>query len=235
MKTEVTYLGNSGWSVKTENTFLVFDYSRRMPTTKKGDPLIDRIDINKHTKENMYVFISHKHPDHFDKCVLDWEDSVERIKYVLGWQRKNEKGYVLMGLNEDRRVDNLEISTLRATDEGVGFLVKVDGLTMIHFGDHAKWVEEADADYREQVDYIAGKCDLVDMIFLPIAKGSGDRPQYLTDGAQYAIEKLNPKCVFPMHGGDREPLYREFAEEMKAKKVRAEIICANSFGDSWNI
>ena len=229
----VWYLGHSGWAIKTKNHFLIFDYTEMNTVVKDKEihnSFINSIDLK---NENVYVFVSHVHEDHYDKIIYSWGEQVKNIKYILGWENSESSKYTYVGANKGYNIDDIEITTIEATDDGVGYLVELDGLSILHFGDHANWCSEIDLDYKEQIDYIKEKCANVDIAFLPIAKGNGLRPQSITDGAEYAINKLNIKVAFPMHCGGRENLYREFEEEVKLKLRNSKIICAKNPDDMW--
>ena len=86
----------------------------------------------------------------------------------------------------------MEIWTIKSTDEGVGFLVKVDGLVVFHGGDHAYWGGSIDSFSRE-IDYLAKVEDKIDIVFLALATGTGQRSESITRGIFYAIEKLRQK------------------------------------------
>jgi len=231
----VWYLGHSGWAIKTKNHFLVFDYTALNAVVKDREILNSFIDSADLKNENVYVFVSHDHDDHYDKIIYSWEQQVENIKYIFGWENSQSSKYTCVGANKIYNIDDIEITTIESTDDGVGYLVKVDGISIVHFGDHANWCVEADSYYKEQVEYLKERCATVDIAFVPIAKGSGLRPQSITDGAEYAINELNVKMAFPMHGGGREKLYRDFAEEVKLQLKNSKIICAENPDDMWRL
>lgn len=52
-------------------------------------------------------------------------------------------------------------------------------------------------------------------------------------GDSYAIEKLSPKVVFPMHSGGNEHVYTRFATEAMAVNVKTDIIAAEFRGDRF--
>jgi hypothetical protein len=38
-----------------------------------------------------------------------------------------------------------------------------------------------------------------------------------------------------MHGGGREYLYKEFAEDIKANIANSKLVCAEDTGDKWSV
>lgn len=224
----VCYLGHSGWMVKTQNCTLIFDYTRR------DNNIIDPDDFK---NEKVYVFVSHAHKDHFDEVIYDWRKYVKNIKYVHGMPSEINCTSDCLYLQGDENVlfSDIEIYTLTSTDDGVGFLVRLDGLSILHLGDHANWNEDARDDFKAAIDKLAKDDGGADIIFAPVAKGNGIRTKGITDGVVYAAHKLHAKYIFPMHGGNKEYLYREFAEDVKDSIGEAKIICAESMNQTWEL
>jgi ribonuclease BN (tRNA processing enzyme) len=82
----IWYLYHSGWAVKTKNDLLIFDYTEppaRPPNRSLDSGAIDPSEI---ADENVTVFISHRHSDHYDPIILEWRTAVKRIRYVWGWE-----------------------------------------------------------------------------------------------------------------------------------------------------
>lgn len=231
----VWYLGHSGWAVRTSRHLLIFDYTAvNQPdeVTQVSNLVIEAENL---PLDKVYVFTSHEHDDHYDPVIHTWQEHGKNIRYILGLNAETCHPDVIYVQGQiDVYVDDVEIHTIPATDDGVGFLVRVDGLGILHLGDHANWVEELDDIFKEQIDYLASKQLELTLAFIPIAKGNGTRNQSITEGARYAIEQLKPEVVFPMHGGSREHLYREFASEVE-NEVEAQIICATTPGNSWRL
>lgn len=223
----IGYLGHSGWIIKTQNCLLIFDYTRRDNNIVDPDNFKD---------EKVYVFASHAHVDHFDEVIYEWRGHVKDIKYILGMPNDIHRTNDCLYLQKDENVllNDIEIYTLTSTDDGVGFMVKLDGLSIVHLGDHAKWCQEAREDYKDAIDKIA-KNGQADIVFAPIAKGSGVRVKEITEGVVYAAKKLNAKYLFPMHGGGKEYLYREFAEEIKDSVGETKIVCAECMNQYWEL
>lgn len=225
----VYYLGHSGWAVKTKSHFLIFDYfemDRNIGNKGLENGYIDPYEIK---DENVFVFVSHKHQDHFDKKIKGWKDIVPNITYIAGWYSIGSN-FIGVPPHTNTTAFDLGIYTLKSTDEGSGFLINVDGLTIFHAGDHANWEDnDPDVSYYDEIDYIADKNSKVDIAFIPVTTFSGLRPKCMTVGAIYALKKLNPDAAFPMHGNNREYLYKEFAAEDGAKDFN--IVCAEKPGD----
>jgi hypothetical protein len=92
----IWYLGHSGWAIQTKSHFLIFDYWERTES--------ERALANGHIRpeeirdQNVIVFVSHGHPDHFDPRVLEWKDEVPRITYVFGWEADEDPDLLMVRL-----------------------------------------------------------------------------------------------------------------------------------------
>jgi L-ascorbate metabolism protein UlaG (beta-lactamase superfamily) len=113
----------------------------------------------------------------------------------------------------------------------VGFLVKVDGLTIFHAGDHACKDKNFMAPYTDEIDYLADKCSNVDLAFLPITGCGFNDPEAVKSGIFYALEKLKPEVMFPMHVLGFEYMYKEFARDAEKENTKTKFACAKDKGD----
>jgi L-ascorbate metabolism protein UlaG (beta-lactamase superfamily) len=228
----IWYLGHSGWAVKTAEHFLVFDYwewDDKAEGAGLSDGFIHHPDLK---DQDVYVFVSHAHGDHFDETILDWSQSIERITYVFGWKAFEDPSHIyLTKPREKKRFGDFEVLTINHEFDNipeVAFLVKVDGLVIFHSGDHGTVGEKMNPIFRDNIDYLAENTDGVDIAFISIfGSNYGDS---VNKGDLYTIESLEPKVTFPMHCGRREHEYKEFASEARKKNIQTQIICAEARG-----
>ena len=136
---------------------------------------------------------------------------------MVGTLKKNPDHIYLKG-HETFKNSEINVSTLTATDAGVGFLVNIDGLTIFHSGDHELY-RGRKGDFIKEVDYISKKTDNCDICFDVGRKHDGF----------YIIKKLAPKIRFPMHGG----MYQRNATEAKRKYPLIKSLYAKNRGDSF--
>ena len=141
--------------------------------------------------------------------------------------------YVLLEPRVRKNVDGVDIATIKSTDGGVGIVVRVDGLTIYHAGDHANRTKELEAAFTEEIDYLAGQDPSIDLAFLPITGCGFRNPEAVEKGTYYFLEKLSPKVMFPMHGADNEYLYSEFARKAEKKNSSTYFCCAENRGDNY--
>lgn len=239
---KVTYTGHSGWIVQTADNVLIFDYLDASKSANQG--LANGSFCCEQMKDkNVYVFVSHTHGDHYDTTIYSWNDKVDNITYVFGFNPEEsnyhkDKGYAgpdftFIADNTTQKVKDISITTLKSNDSGQGFLVEIDGITIYHPGDHALFTEEDKEGFVKEVDFIAGIRNDVDIAFLPVTGCPARwKKEFIVDGFFYSIDKLNPKLVYPMHAMDREYKLKEFAEMAEEKKCKAELVCVEYKGDS---
>lgn len=200
----VRYLYHSGWEVTTKNHVLIFDYTK--PATQ---PAARPIDPAATSGREVWVFVSHNHADHFDPAILAWRSSAKPIRYVWGWEGEGAPEDIQFG-RERRTVaaPGLEIMNIHHEFDGIpesAFLVKTDGLTILHAGDHGHSRGPANPVFKDNLLYLAALAPKLDFMFTPTYGGEID-----------ALRVLKPKAVFPMHDGGNERQYALFARKVEA-------------------
>jgi ankyrin repeat protein/L-ascorbate metabolism protein UlaG (beta-lactamase superfamily) len=229
------YLKHSGWALKTKSAFLVFDYWDNDPVPDRKLLANGHIDPAELAGLKVYVFVSHEHADHFDRQIFDWKNAVPGIQYVLGFEAEDTEGAIHMAPRTERKVGDLTVTTIRSNDAGVGFAVRVDGLTIFHAGDHSNnTLEVAGNDFFPEIDYLAEKGIRPDMAFFLNAYGCGStNPEAFQKGIFYAVDKLKIKAVLPMHAAYREWVYRDLVEGVARAKVNVQVGAAVNQGDRF--
>ncbi len=188
----VTYLYHSGFVVEFDDIVLVFDYYKgELPETVRG--------------KKLYVFSSHYHKDHFQYNVFDWALEYDAT-YVLSKdiRTKGPEGRtVKVKRRQNLSVDELQIQTLRSTDEGVAFLVRVKGITLYHAGDLNWWHWEEEGpeynekmkrDYQAEIGTIEG--EHIDLAFVPLDPRLEEAYGW---GIDYFMRHTETIRLFPMH------------------------------------
>jgi len=219
----IWYLYHSGWAVKTRSHLLIFDYTE--PAVPPARRALDAgsVEPAEIAGQKVTVFVSHGHSDHFDPRILEWRAAVKNIRYVWGWEREGTPTDVHFG-TERRTVtaDGLEVLNIYHEGDGTpesSFLVRVDGLTIFHAGDHGHSRGLENPVFKDNILYLAAQAPHLDLFFTPTFGGEID-----------AIRALKPRTVFPMHDGGNERQYAKFAEKVKALGLSVEVGAAEKPG-----
>lgn len=207
------YLNHSGWAVKTKNHLLIFDYWQLT-----GDPDVaclnnGRINPQEIKDQNVIVFVSHTHQDHFSTNIFDWKKTVNNTNYILGFETGLYKDYTYISPRSEKTIDGVKITSISSTDSGEGFMVEADGVTIYHPGDHANRFREEDKAFSDEIDFLSEKYSNIDIAFVPITGCSFRDKVALVKGNDYLVGKFNPELVLPMHGSGSEHKFIEYADE----------------------
>lgn len=166
---QITYIGHSGFFLELAQSMLLFDYYKgTLPRLAPG--------------KKLYVFVSHRHPDHFNPDIFRLADKKEELCFLLSrdiWESRVPEELrsrtLRLKAGESAQLDGLKVQTLKSTDEGVAFLVKTEEKTIYHAGDlnDWRWAGEPE-DWNRQMKvnfqkYIEPLRDMhIDAAFLPL-------------------------------------------------------------------
>lgn len=215
----ITYLEHSGYMAEEEDRALVFDYYKgtlpELPRQKK-----------------VYVFASHVHPDHFTKRIFEWESRYPNIHYILSDDikaRDAEGRCTYIGPCQTAELDEMEIRTLRSTDEGVAFLVKLKDKRIYHGGDLNwwHWEEESKAynemmrrKYQHEISKIEGEA--IDAAFLPLDPRQEEQYAW---GFDYFMRHTRTKHAFPMHMWGQYDICDKLLGDPVSEPYREAVMC----------
>lgn len=221
---KVTYLHHSGFSVELDNNVLVFDYY-----TENG--LYNNFNPDDYKDKNITVFSSHIHSDHFDPCIKNWQN----VHYVLSFDipQFHHSRSLSVEANKTYTFNNLEIKTLLSNDEGVAFLVNVEGKNIYHSGDLNWWNwSHASDEYKTNIENTFKKemsylFDVnIDVAFIPMDIKL-EKNTFLC--CEYFNTHISTNYIFPMH------FYNDFTVGERAKKLlpNANILAIEKKGHSF--
>lgn len=226
---KITYVKHSGFVVEYKDTVLIFDYY-------KGE--LPKIAPDK----KVYVFASHQHYDHFQKSIFDWQKHFLTICYILSDDIKDgmDKCEVLpVKARQKLTVDELTIQTLRSTDEGVAFLVTVDGVVIYHAGDLNWWHWEEEGavynewmkrNYQHEIDQIQDM--KIDVAFVPVDGRLGIQYYW---GLDYLMKHTDTRYVFPMHMWRDYSVYEKLMQEADAAAYKDKVFDIKEEGEVFEL
>ena len=220
---KVTYIGHSGFLLETEEINFLFDYYEgEIPILEKEKPLV--------------VLVSHSHHDHYNPEIFALLAVYQNIKFILSddvtidygklWQliqHKEKKSYfTLLGPGGSHIVsipgaEDMKVTALKSTDEGVAFLAEYKGKTIYHAGDLNLWLwEEESEEYRQEMqkeyekamEVLEGR--KIDAAFIPLDPRL-EKTAYC--GMEYDLEHTDSNWVFPMHFWEDYGIIDRFLEK----------------------
>lgn len=222
---KITYLAHSGFLVELQQAYLLFDYYQ-------GEmPVLDK-------EKTLYIFVSHKHEDHYSFAIWQFKEEHPKVKYILSKdvpftenvrRRRGLTDEILSHVirvngNNEYTFEGLKIKTLKSTDAGVAFLVETEGVKIYHSGDLNLWAwKEADEEYNRkmgqlfcmQIDRI--KEEIIDVAFFPL---DSRQEEFAYDGLDYFRKTVSAKHIFPMHTWEQ---YEMIAQYKRVRKDTANI------------
>ncbi len=218
----VTFLQHASFLVECGEAVLLFDYFDGEVTLPENKDLI--------------VFASHRHGDHYNKRIFD----LPARAFVLSDDIPTEDiphGIVVhrMGSHQRIEVEGLVTRTLQSTDEGVAFLLEVEGKVIYFAGDLNNWFWEEEEKRiphgwngsitKSSIGYPA--IDLASRSRRS-APGSG-----MGLGALDLLERVSVSYLVPMH------MWGEFAVGAALKEAVSsydvEVLAAQRNGQRWRI
>lgn len=232
---QVWYLNHSGWVVRTSRHLLVFDYFA--PRVPPDDPSLANgvIVPGELEHENVVVFSSHTHNDHYSPSIFDWGREIPGLQIILGFKPEKQEGYTFIAAMQKLNLDGLEVIATNSNDGGVAFFVRADGVNIYHAGDHANRKPEITEDFRKEIDVLARNGLRPDLYFAPVTGCSLGDPESVRKGVYYTVEKLAPRAVFPMHAGGGEGRLLQFAEQAAKDGVKGEFLVPIHGGDRFQV
>lgn len=197
MKTEVTFIQHSGFSVSLNQHLLLFDYYRgQLPGNA--------------AKKHKYsvAFASHSHGDHYNPKIFNLSDYNPGSRYVLSYEidKKLDNSMVQMKPGDRWVQPDIEVYAFGSTDIGVSYGIICEGVKIFHAGDLNLWswkevsTDEEIADayhmFAQELDQIALFMDEFDIAFFPVD------PRLRIDceeGAKMFLDAIKVNHLFPMH------------------------------------
>lgn len=235
-KLTVTYYHHSGFSVAMNDVLLVFDYW----TGEHGELPEDKritVDFLKQFRQ-VYVFISHEHPDHLDPVVFTWRSEAPVTYIVSADMPVGTRGKRMAPGDSLTLSPEVSVKAFDSTDLGVSFLVDIQGVHVFHAGDLNFWhwreestvkeIEEADDAFRQAVEPIAR--EKIDLAFFPVDARQG---LMYDAGANYFIMCVKPRLLIPMHFWGRAEIAMEFARRSRCRQT--EVMALTRYGEQISL
>ena len=214
---KITYHYNSGFSIRIGSTLFVFDYWEGEASLPEVGRLNRQI---LSSFEQIYVFVSHGHPDHFSPIIFEWREGLP-ITYIVssdmpvGTRGKRIAPGETLELTED-----ITVTAYESTDLGVAFLLKAYDMHIFHAGDLNLWhwrqesslreIEAAENAFYHAIAPLKG--ERIDVAMFPVDPRQG---LMYDAGANHFILTSKPRVFIPMHWQERPEVAIDFARRSR--------------------
>lgn len=229
----ITFITHSSFLIELEHTALLFDYYEGALPAIPAD-------------KTLYVCASHHHGDHFSRAIFDLAATHPKIQYLLSDdifpsnvpEELLEKT-VFLHPRMSWESAQLQVSTLKSTDEGIAFLIQCEGKTIYHAGDLNWWRWEGEPDYWNQqmeanfkqfIEPLRGMH--IDVAFIPLD------PRQENDyalGMNYYLALTDTQTIFPMHCWDDYTIIDRWLNEHEAHPYKNRLISIQKPGETFQI
>lgn len=208
----VTYIFHSCYLLEFDGFSLIFDFYK--------DEVRDdgRFWINDYLLEkpdDLYVFCTHSHSDHFNPEILKWGETRPNTQYIFSKEVMENhdisvyQDIVFLDKLQVYEDDRLKIKAFGSTDAGGSFLVNVSGQRFFHAGDLNNWhwneeVPKLEAagyenSYLCQLELVAENIDQLYLAMFPVDPRLGK--DYMR-GAEQFVSRISVDYFLPMHFGE---------------------------------
>lgn len=243
---KITYIYHSSFLVELENCVLLFDYY-------KGT--IPPFSPSKH----LFVFVSHKHQDHFQFSIFQLANQYPNITFVLSKDMKMNESYMerkkipvcarnkihYIGKNCSLELfinhtsETIQIQTLRSTDSGVAFVLLAENYHIYHAGDLNDWIwkeeeEKSNKDmtkcFQTEINKLKGAH--FDIAFLPL---DPRQEEYFLNGFHYFMTITHTTYAFPMHFWEDFSIIDHLLSLHDSQAYQENIVRIENSGQNWQL
>ncbi len=243
MTIRITYVHHNCFFLEIGGRTLLFDYPSEEHRTEAARALVER----KVAGADLWVVISHSHPDHFTPEVAAFAGRAARCKFIVSYdvpemypEFEYDAGLDVTVLDPDEPaiVQGVPVRAFESTDLGVGFLFSFPGCRVYFGGDVAAWVwEKLDPRSRAagQAYFDTTLAELV-RHGVDIAFSNTDKRLENWAGGLEFVRTVRPRVFVPMHVFGKTQWVREFAELLREKGDLPETLFTYQYsGDSLEV
>ncbi len=199
---KITYLTHNCFTIEKEDKVFLFDYPSGRYITNKLKNTISRIAKD----SDLFIFISHSHPDHYNPDIFELKEIAEKTYFVLSDDvllSSRDKNEVVKAVEPDEQyeIEGLTVKTYKSNDQGVAFLIEMSEIKIYYGGDLAKWDwPEWNAEKRKsKVDVYEDVLRELKRLDIDIAFSNMDERLESWAGPVEFINKVRPEYFIPMH------------------------------------
>ena len=201
----IWHLGHSANLLKIDDRLLVFDYPYRPTATGN---MFQHIQPEEISNENVYVFVSHRHGDHYNSSIFGWSKRIAQLEFIIPeYMTRRPDDAHLVAPGRTIELDGMKIRAYPSTDEGVAFSIYLNDKHIYFAGDNGFWNWDKTRTPQQYIDEDLATLDRstpIDMAFqvcdpLLASKGAGN------GGISIFATTFQPRLLIPLHlRGDYE-------------------------------
>ncbi len=232
-KAIVWRLASRGWAVGTNAGVLVFD-AEEFVVSRPAEPSLANgfVTPDELAGHDVFALYTCYHGEIGEPAYIhEIEDEVERITYIHNaadpWRGNKNSVYLEPRVTKD--VDGVKLHTIWPISymPSLAYLCEVGGL-ILYYAD----VTSDDLDkYKEDLSYLAGFTDRVDIAFLPAADFDPGQESDLT----LFVEQFSPSTIILLHTDGKNSVYKAVADWIKHSGRESQVLYAEYPGDSFDI
>lgn len=207
----ITYIYHSCYLIEFEEFSILFDYYQDA-LREDGNLWITDYLLNK--EEDLYVFCTHSHADHYNPEILSWRERKSNIRFIFSSEliqsRCTEEIDVIYLKKEETFKDHrIKVKAFGSTDIGGSFLVNYNNQLIFHSGDlnNWHWRDEVSADealtyennFLCELELLAEKSEFINLAMFPIDPRLG---KDFMRGAEQFVSRIKTDYLLPMHFGE---------------------------------
>lgn len=209
---KVTYIYHSCYLLEFDGFSVIFDYYK---DAKRDDEQYWIRDYLLSKTDDLYVFCTHSHSDHFNAEILKWEEKKSNITYIFSKELLDSQAasannrYVFLDKLQSYQDHRLKATAFGSTDVGASFLLNIGGRQIFHAGDLNNWHWNQEVPKHEATAYETNfLCELellaentkeLFLTMFPVDPRLGE--DYMR-GAQQFVNRICTDYFFPMHFGE---------------------------------
>lgn len=240
---KVTYIYHSCYLLEFEEFSLLFDFYE---DSKRDDGSYWVQDYLLSKPQQLYVFSTHSHKDHFNPAIFEWGGIKKNIKYIISKEVADVhtlpegKDITLLDILQTYKDDNIAVRAYGSTDVGGSFCVEAEGKRFFHAGDLNNWhwneevsiIEAAgyENSYLCELELLAEHTSNIFLAMFPIDPRLG--ADYMK-GAEQFVRRISVDHLAPMHFGDSYDKANQFKDY--AEKQGCKYLAINKRGITFNL
>lgn len=204
----LTYIYHSCCLIEFEEFSLLFDFYKDS-LRDDGSRWVNDYLLNK--QEDLYVFCSHSHDDHFNPEILSWKERKQNIRYIFSNElldagKAAPGDAVYLHKEEVYRDNRLVVKAFGSTDIGGSFWFEVDKRQFFHAGDLNNWHWKEEVSSEEALSYENNfLCELellgehTDKLYLAMFPVDPRLGSDFMRGAEQFVSRIQTQYFLPLH------------------------------------